>query len=268
MKLLWKLCFLLATTVAIINCTETFHGTTSDGKDCNCACEREAVLLHEIKELDFVKGAYTVSRRLPAIPQLDCVGGSAQGVYEPGLVRCVNTGITAPHWRCEATLDKDVQLGSVTVTCEGYTGLNDPYILRGSCGLQYNLEYTNWTPYLWGKFVRALSILILTPLKWLGFIALGLFGGLVALAAIRRPARRNRRAATHETTKVTTEYRNWPLTWLQDPAALEEEEETSEIWTGRLRPRSKKGVPSPSSPARSPSSPQQHNKQSLHNIKT
>jgi hypothetical protein len=33
-------------------------------------------------------------------------------------------------------------VGPVTVSCEGYTSPNDPYVLRGSCGLEYTLEYT------------------------------------------------------------------------------------------------------------------------------
>lgn len=58
--------------------------------------------------------------------------------------------VIEPHWRCESTLDDKVKLGSVTVTCEGYEGPLDPYVLRDSCGLKYNLEYTNWVPYILG----------------------------------------------------------------------------------------------------------------------
>merc|ERR1711964_311971 len=36
----------------------------------------------------------------------------------------------------------DVTVGSVMVSCEGYSNPDDPYILRGSCGLEYNLDYT------------------------------------------------------------------------------------------------------------------------------
>lgn len=180
--------------------------------DCECACEREAVLLRDIKELDFIKGAYTVSRRVAGIPQLECVGGSAKGASEPNLVRCVNNGISEAKWRCEATMDKEVQLGAVTVTCEGYSGQNDPYVLRGSCGLQYNLEYTHYGAYFWGKFMRVLYVLIVTPLKWLVTLAAVLFAGLVVLAAIRRPTRRhgNSRGNSSDTPN--------PIAWLQKAA--------------------------------------------------
>ena len=33
-------------------------------------------------------------------------------------------------------------LGSVNVICEGYDYPDDPYILAGSCGLEYTLELT------------------------------------------------------------------------------------------------------------------------------
>ena len=29
----------------------------------------------------------------------------------------------------------------ITVSCEGYNYAEDPYILKGSCGLEYDLEY-------------------------------------------------------------------------------------------------------------------------------
>jgi len=37
---------------------------------------------------------------------------------------------------------QDYRLGSVSVACEGYDYPEDPYILAGSCGLEYTLELT------------------------------------------------------------------------------------------------------------------------------
>jgi len=254
MKNILKLCFLIALTAVIViatNTETTLQGaTTTEGSFTTtpCNCEREAVLLHEIKELNFVKGVNTLSRRETAIPQLECVGGSAKGTFEPNIIRCVNVGHVDPHWRCEATTDTSVQLGSVTVSCEGYTGPHDPYVLRGSCGLLYHLEYTNWGAYLWGKLLRALTILVWTPIKWLGMTAIGLFVGLVALAIIRRPTRRNRQATNNAQRSVANvpEVRGWGI-WEESRNEYEMEGEGGDtIWTGRLRPRAhKKDVPSP-----------------------
>ena len=36
-------------------------------------------------------------------------------------------------------MDKSVKFGDLSVNCEGYEYPDDPYILAGSCGLQYTL---------------------------------------------------------------------------------------------------------------------------------
>lgn len=41
--------------------------------------------------------------------------------------------------QCEAELPSWARLGAVQVSCEGWKHANDPYILRGSCGLRYDL---------------------------------------------------------------------------------------------------------------------------------
>jgi len=35
-----------------------------------------------------------------------------------------------------------MRFGSVVVICEGYNYPDDPYILAGSCGMEYTLELT------------------------------------------------------------------------------------------------------------------------------
>ena len=39
------------------------------------------------------------------------------------------------QWECKAQTDKKYQLGRIQVSCEGYDYPDDPYILRGSCGV-------------------------------------------------------------------------------------------------------------------------------------
>ena len=46
------------------------------------------------------------------------------------------------QWQCSAELDDSVKLGRTDVTCEGYDYPEDPYVLAGSCGVQYTLEST------------------------------------------------------------------------------------------------------------------------------
>jgi len=235
---------LLATLTIVLSTTETLHGTTTnDGStttsSCECECEKETILLQDIKELVFLKGAQTLSRRQPAIPQLECVGGSAKGSHEPVSVRCVNIGHLEPHWRCEATLEDTVQLGSSTVSCEGYRSNDDPYVLRGSCGLSYTLEYTHWGAYLGGKAARAFSIFILTPLKWVAYVFICAFAALVILAAVRRPTRRHRTQEKQSERPQSGRLKRYTEKEVDDDDELEGESEGADtLWTGRLRSRS------------------------------
>lgn len=46
------------------------------------------------------------------------------------------------QWECKTDLDIAYKFGKTVVSCEGYESSEDQYILRGSCGLEYNLDYT------------------------------------------------------------------------------------------------------------------------------
>ena len=39
------------------------------------------------------------------------------------------------QWECVAELPAEVKFGQINVLCEGYDYPDDPYILRGSCGV-------------------------------------------------------------------------------------------------------------------------------------
>ncbi|CAM9221001.1 unnamed protein product, partial [Ectocarpus fasciculatus] len=87
-------------------------------------------------------------RRVPAVQQLICddsgpVGCPNKKEYLFEYATCENEGIgdnMMPSWSCTASsLPKDTELGSVNVSCEGYTYQNDPYVLDGSCAMEYTL---------------------------------------------------------------------------------------------------------------------------------
>lgn len=40
------------------------------------------------------------------------------------------------QWECKTDMDNAYRFGKVEVTCEGYDHPDDPYILRGSCGVR------------------------------------------------------------------------------------------------------------------------------------
>ena len=106
----------------------------------------DAVLLSNIKTLTLHAGRQTTSRRGPPVPQLECVGGNARGLHGVDVMRCTNAGADyAPEdvqWTCQASLPSEFKLGSTEVVCEGYESPEDPFVLKGSCGVEYRLILT------------------------------------------------------------------------------------------------------------------------------
>nr|ACO11617.1 Transmembrane protein 66 precursor [Caligus rogercresseyi] len=106
------------------------------------ALGEDKVLLTQVKTLTLSEGSMTTGRRASRTSQLSRTGGSAPWGIEPRTVQCYNRGHDGVdvQWECKADLESTVELGRIEVTCEGYDYPDDPYILRGSCGLEYSLE--------------------------------------------------------------------------------------------------------------------------------
>lgn len=107
--------------------------------------DERAVELNSIQQLVLRKGAMTTGRRTSPVPQLKCVEGSVCGTqYEPNVIHCMNIGVDYntgdPSWKCTAELDNGLRLGTTDVVCEGFRDRDDPYVLRGSCGLEYTIH--------------------------------------------------------------------------------------------------------------------------------
>lgn len=102
------------------------------------------VLLRDVQVLTLRHGQMTTGRRSSPVPQLNCIGGSAKGQFTPQVVQCYNRGWDGQdvQWECKSDMDNLYRFGSVEVICEGYDYPDDPYILQGSCGLEYALELT------------------------------------------------------------------------------------------------------------------------------
>ncbi|KAF2238566.1 hypothetical protein EV356DRAFT_529022 [Viridothelium virens] len=106
----------------------------------------DSVLLSNVKTLTLRAGLKTSHRRVSAVPQLKCVGGNAKGLYDVDVMRCKNQGTDYDddnvQWTCTAALPAEFKLGSTDVICEGYDSSSDPYVLKGSCGVEYRLILT------------------------------------------------------------------------------------------------------------------------------
>jgi len=101
------------------------------------------VKLADIPVLTLHNDEPTLSRRGQSIPQLVCKGtGKSCSLFKPDVIRCTNLGGegTNVDWKCETDLPESLRLGRVQVSCEGWSGPGDSYVLRGSCSLEYRLQ--------------------------------------------------------------------------------------------------------------------------------
>ncbi|KAF2199277.1 DUF1183-domain-containing protein [Delitschia confertaspora ATCC 74209] len=104
------------------------------------------VKLSQVQSLTLRKDKMTSHRRVSAIPQLKCISGSGCPHYQIDILRCKNSGSDYSsediQWTCTASLPPEFKLGATDVICEGYDSPDDPYILKGSCGVEYRLLLT------------------------------------------------------------------------------------------------------------------------------
>lgn len=106
----------------------------------------DSILLKDIEVLTLYNGKMTTGGRSSPVPQLECVkGGTAPcDSFRPRVVQCYNRGFDGVdvQWECKTDMDNAFRFGDVEVSCEGYSHRDDPYVLRGSCGLRYSIDYT------------------------------------------------------------------------------------------------------------------------------
>ena len=125
--------------VFILGCFIGFGETTS-----------HRVLLGDVQTLSLKSNQDTLARRVLPVPQLNCVGGDGLVLAKrrgalPNVVQCKNQGSDGAdaQWSCTAELESAFRMGVTNVVCEGYEYPDDPYVLTGSCGLEFTIELTS-----------------------------------------------------------------------------------------------------------------------------
>ncbi len=104
----------------------------------------------QVQTLTLRAGKMTSHRRVAAVKQLSCVAHPQAicDLYTVDAMRCTNQGSAYDdddiQWSCTATLPPELKLGSTEVSCEGYSASDDPYILKGSCAVEYRLLLTDY----------------------------------------------------------------------------------------------------------------------------
>ncbi|KAF3769876.1 hypothetical protein M406DRAFT_59048 [Cryphonectria parasitica EP155] len=120
------------------------------------ATPRDAILLSHVESITLRADRQTSHRRVSAIPQLQCIASPGLcDKFPVDVMRCDNRGSGYDseeiQWSCTAQLPPELKLGSTDVICEGYTSPDDPYVLKGSCGVEYRLALTPLGEEKWGR---------------------------------------------------------------------------------------------------------------------
>lgn len=147
----WRLSQLFVATLGLICVTGLLLATPSAAaggpysySSSSSPNNAARVRLADVQTLTLYAGKMTAGRRSSPVPHANCIGGTAQGKYTPSTIQCTNKGWDGvdAQWECKADLDNAYRFGETTVVCEGYDHPEDPYILAGSCGVEYTLEFT------------------------------------------------------------------------------------------------------------------------------
>ena len=100
----------------------------------------DVVLLNDIPVLTFNRNELTDGRRMFPVPRLTCIGGNAkQHQHEIKTVQCLN--MDYGYFECH-TNHGLYEIGVAIISCEGYEYPDDPYVLKDSCHLEYELNFT------------------------------------------------------------------------------------------------------------------------------
>ncbi len=107
--------------------------------------QNDKVLLRDVEVLTFRLGEWTTYRRTSAERQVQYTGPKYNNFQMPNTIQCKNQGMSDNdiNWKCETSLQKEFTLGTTTVSCEGYAYPDDPYILRGSCFVEFTVTPTS-----------------------------------------------------------------------------------------------------------------------------
>jgi len=107
-------------------------------------CFSSSILLRDVEVVTGFKDKMTQGRRFSPVEQLFCQGFHCSHVsHAVSSIQCKNSGFNGKdvEWRCEAANMPDgYDLDTTIVSCEGFDHPKDPYILQGSCGIEYTIK--------------------------------------------------------------------------------------------------------------------------------
>lgn len=116
---------------------------------CKTHSSGDRILLSDIDVLTFKSGKYTSDY---AYPQMVCKGpycSKHNNDYNVNSIQCTNKGFDGKDvgWHCKSVVKNNNDKYTYTikdfqVVCKGYDYPEDPYILYGSCNVEYVMDRT------------------------------------------------------------------------------------------------------------------------------
>jgi hypothetical protein len=108
------------------------------------ASAHDKVPIREVTSLLLHRGKITTGRRTPPVPQISCISNCRD---TPDTIYCSNVGHDGKDviWECKSDPAGAV-LHDMNVQCEGYDYPDDPYILKGSCGIEFRMASPKSSP--------------------------------------------------------------------------------------------------------------------------
>ena len=106
--------------------------------------KHEKVPIREVSSLLLHRGKMTTGRRASPVPQLNCLSNCQDA---PDTIYCSNAGHDGEDvvWECKSDPSGAV-IRDLNVQCEGYDYPDDPYILKGSCGIEFRMASPKSSP--------------------------------------------------------------------------------------------------------------------------
>jgi hypothetical protein len=139
---------------------------------------RKAIHITKVSTIKLQFGNYTSFRRLPAVPQIQCINGCTLTTL-PKQITCLQMKKmkkklrthSSVKWKCQAEeLDNKYLLSNVKVDCEGYRSSRDMWILAGSCGVEYDIKKKKFRIYDYMTWQNIAVIILAFVCMYITFI--------------------------------------------------------------------------------------------------
>lgn len=104
----------------------------------------QPILMKDMEVLSFYNDGITGTIRGQPIPQMVLLTPGVPEHAVPKEIVCKNIGWDGlnVHWDCSSEMKSEWNIENPIISCEGWSGPGDEYVVPGSCSISYELKYT------------------------------------------------------------------------------------------------------------------------------